>query len=262
MNRSRIIILGVAAIAAIVAALLVRGLLGGGTEKTVAAVAPHPVNTVRVLVAATRIQAGTKLTPQSVRWQEWPKSAVDASFITAAGNPNLDQIVKGVVARAPMVAGEPLSTTKVIHADSSGFMAAQLAPGMRAVSIGIDAKSSAGGFILPNDRVDVLLTRQLQGQQHNFASSTILKDVRVLAVDQTYAQKQDEKVVVGKTATLELTPHQAVIVARASASGTLSLSLRPLGETGTQHALADAGTSGVSVIRYGIARPAASNTGE
>ena len=100
---------------------------------------------------------------------------------------------------------------------------------MRAVSIGISVQSGAGGFILPNDRVDVLLTRSLPGGRKQFATSTILDDVRVLAVDQTFGQKKDEKTVVGKTATLELTPGQAEMIARASASGTLSLSLRPLG---------------------------------
>jgi len=262
MNRSRIIILGFAALAAIVAAFLVRGLLGGGTEKSAAATAPQQVSTVQVLVAASNIQAGTKLTADTVRWQVWPKSAVDSSFITASGGADLAKIIDGTVARAPLVAGEPLSTTKVVHADAVGFMAAQLAPGMRAVSIGISVQSGAGGFVLPNDRVDVLLTQPIGGAQHSFATQTILNDVRVLAVDQTFSQAADEKVVVGKTATLELSPRQAEAIARASASGTLSLSLRPLADNSTGNTLASAGDGGVSVIRYGVSRAGSGQAGE
>jgi len=262
MDRSRVIILGLAALAAIAAAFLVRGLLGGGTEKSTAAIAPQPIAGVKVLVAATNIDAGRKLKPGMVSWQVWPKSSVDSTFFTARSTPDIARVVKGTVARVPLRAGEPLSTTKIVHAASAGFMAAQLSPGMRAVSIGIDAKSGAGGFILPNDRVDVLLTHPLPGNQRRFVTNTIIGDVRVLAVDQTFHQQNNEKVVVGKTATLELTPRQAEIVARASASGTLSLSLRPLGDNGADRTLASAGGSGVSIIRYGVSRPGASQTGE
>lgn len=262
MNRSRVIILGFAALAAIVAAFLVRALLGGGTEKSAAATAPQPVSTVQVLVAASNIQAGTKLAAGTVRWQVWPKSAVDSSFITANAGADIAKIIDGAVARAPLIAGEPLSTTKVVHADAVGFMAAQLAPGMRAVSIGISVQSGAGGFVLPNDRVDVLLTQPVGGVQRSFAVKTILDDVRVLAVDQTFGQVAEEKVVVGKTATLELTPRQAEVIARASASGTLSLSLRPLADNSAGSTLASAGGDGISVIRYGVSRAGSGQAGE
>jgi pilus assembly protein CpaB len=259
MNRSRILILGLAAFAAIVAAFLVRGLLGGGTTKSAAATPPQPLATEQVLVASAAIQPGTKLTAGSVHWQVWPKSAVDGSFITSASSPDIDKIVAGTVARTPIAQGEPLSVTKIVHADSAGFMAAQLSAGTRAVSISIDEKASAGGFILPNDRVDVLLTRSLG--DHQFDADTILKNVRVLAVGQSYEQKQDEKVVEGKTATLELTPGQAEVIARASEAGTLSLSLRPLDDSGPVAAATDDGGP-VNVIRYGIARSGLDKSGE
>lgn len=261
MNRSRLIILGLAALAAIVAAFLVRGLLGGGTQKSVAAIAPRPVETVRVLVAATSIQPGTQLTAASVRWQVWPKSAADSNFITAEGSPDIGKIVAGTVARAPLIEGQPVSTTTIVHADAAGFMAAQLSPGMRAISIGISAQSGAGGFILPNDRVDVLQTRAVPGAGRNFATKMIIGNVRVLAIGQTYSQKSDEKVVDGKTATLELTPKQAEAIARAEAGGTLSLSLRPLADGDA--AVASTGDDGsVAIIRYGIARSGSNQTGE
>jgi pilus assembly protein CpaB len=256
MNRSRVIVLGLAALAAGIAVFLVRGFLGGGTEpgkaQTVAA-----VSTVGVLVASSNIEPGRPVTPDLVRWQAWPKSSVDSNFLTQDANPNPEQIVKGTVARAPIVAGEPLTSTKIVHSESAGFMSATVTPGMRAVSIPISTESGAGGFILPNDRVDVLLTLQVSEQPKAYASHTFLRDVRVLAVDQTYTQDKDQKTVLAKTATLELSPQQAEMVDAAAATGTVSLTLRPLGETATADLNANAKHSEntvVSVIRYGVSR--------
>lgn len=257
MNRSRVIALVLAAFAAGAVALLVRAFLGGGTPPVTAAIAPAPAATINVLVAASNIQPGTAITPELVRWQSWPKSSVDSSFIAQPGNPDSDSIIKGTVARAPIVAGEPLTNTKIVHADSASFMAAQLEPGMRAVSIAISADTGAGGFILPNDRVDVVLTQQIPGQQRNFASKVILSNVRVLALDQTFGQDKDQKTVLAKTATLELAPDQATKLTRAAAAGTISLALRALGDTQNANiaARSNQGDDGsVTVIRYGIAR--------
>ena len=268
MNTSRMLILGVAVVAAGAAALLVRGLLGGGTAKTQAALPPRPL-TSEVLVAASDLQAGTALTAALVRWQEWPKSAVDASFITQDEVSDVDRIVRGAVVRAPLVSGEPLTASKIVHADSAGFMAAMVGQGMRAVSIGISTESGAGGFILPNDRVDVLVTEQISESPRRFASHTLLNSARVLAVDQTFREDKDQKVVLAKTATLELTPLQAEQVERAQATGTLSLSLRPLGDDGTQkisRERADAATNdaagATTVIRYGVARTSGGEQGD
>lgn len=290
MNRSRVIVLVAAAFAAGLVALLMRGLLGGGTEKTVAAPAPRRIATTEVLVASNDIAAGTELTPQQVRWQSWPKSSVDSTLITQDEAPDLSKEVAGTVVRSPMVAGEPLTDSKFVHAGAVGFMAARLSPGTRAVSISISAESGAGGFILPNDRVDVLLTTQISDSPRRFATRTLLPDVRVLAVDQTYAEDKSQKVVVGKTATLELLPRQTETVARAAASGTLSLSLRALGDSNPSKALVAAAAAkqlkqdpssanasangstnpnddgsyggGVSVIRYGVSHANANQAGE
>jgi pilus assembly protein CpaB len=267
MNRSRIFVLVGAAFAAGIVALLVRGLLGGGTPEVKAAIAPAPAVTEDVLVAATNLQPGVALAPDSVRWQAWPKSAVDSSFITSNGNTDTASIVKGTVARAPMIAGEPLTETKFIHADAAGFMAAQLSPGMRAVSISISTDTGAGGFILPNDRVDLLLTLQVSDAPRRFASTALVGDVRVLAMDQTYTQDKDQKTVLAKTATLELTPDQANLVARAAAQGTISLSLRPLGDNDSADAATAAKThhaddGSVTVVRYGISRGGSDSRGE
>jgi pilus assembly protein CpaB len=168
------------------------------------------------------------------------------------------------------MSGEPLTTTKIVHADAAGFLAAQLMPGMRAISIPISVDTSAGGFILPNDRVDILSTQQI-GDAHHYRTSTILSDVRVLAVDQTYETK-DSKAVVGRTATLELSPDQVEMVERARAGTTLSLALRALGDSNasanantasaTKHKAAETTSNEVAVIRYSIERPSVVATRE
>ena len=165
-------------------------------------------------------------------------SAVDSSFIAQNGTGNVAGIVKGAVARAPLVKGEPLSTTKIVHAQGAGFMAAQLSDGTRAVSIRISVESGAGGFILPNDRVDVLLTRKLPSGKA-FATHTILDDVRVLAIDQT----ADERVThakVAKSVTLQVSTVEAQKLWLATSIGSLSLLLRQAGAKGDASAVAAA----------------------
>jgi pilus assembly protein CpaB len=222
------------------------------------------VTTNEVLVATDAIQAGAPLTPGSVRWQVWPKSSIDSSFITHEEAPDINRAISGVVAREPLVAGEPLTASKIVHADGTGFMAAMVTPGMRAVSIGISTESGAGGFILPNDRVDVLLTREMSDKQPKVVTSiTILKDVRVLAVNQTFKEEKDQKVLLAKTATLELDPKQAELVESAQIAGTVSLTLRALGDSGLQDksaagAAAQPEAGPMYIIRFGVV----SRTGE
>jgi len=260
MNTQRMLILGVAAIAAGGAALLAHSLMGGGTQTAKASLPPPKPATSEVLVASQTLQPGTALTPSLVRWQEWPKSSVDSTFITQEQAPNLNQVIVGAVVRAPLVSGEPLTASKMVHADSAGFMAAMVGEGMRAVSIGISTESGAGGFILPNDRVDVLVTQQISDSPRRFGAQTLLHDVRVLAVDQTFREDKDQKVVLAKTATLELTPHQAEHVEQAQATGTISLSLRALGDNGNSKTpdveADDGGSAAITIIGYAVPRPA------
>ncbi len=256
MDRRRLIVVGCAAFAAIAAIFLMRALLGGGTTKVAAASAPQ-VRTSEVLVAASNLSPGTKLSPQLVRWQQWPKSSVDSSFLTHETVPDITKYTGKAVVRAPLVSGEPLTDTKVVQSDTASFMSATLADGMRAVSVGITVETGAGGFILPNDRVDVIRTELISDNPRRFRASTILENVRVLSVDQTSKQDKDQKYVVGKTATLELTPDQAKMIARASASGTLSLALRSLASQNPNLAEEDKQSYGggdISIIRYGVVR--------
>jgi pilus assembly protein CpaB len=268
MNVMRIAILGVAAIAAGAAALLVRGMLGGGTPTSQAAAPPVAITT-DVLVASKDIGPGHVLSVDLVRWDAWPKSAVSSTLITKDAQPDMGKAVAGAVVRAPLVAGQPITDASIVHAGGAGFMAATIKPGMRAIGVPVTAETSAGGFILPNDRVDVVLTRDISGGNgglKKFESGIILQDVRVLAIDQIAHQEKDQQSVVGKTATLELTPAQAELLAQSQQSGILSLVLRALGDSDgepvandTLHrrplvARTNSDKSAVTVFRYGVLR--------
>jgi pilus assembly protein CpaB len=232
MNVMRFAILGVAFIAAAAAVLLARGMLGGGTP--ISQAAPPPATTIEILVASKDVAPGHSLDPDLVQWEAWPKKTVPAAgFITKETQPDIAKAVAGVVVRAPLVTGQPITEASIVHAGATGFLAATIKPGMRAIGVPVNADTSAGGFILPNDRVDVVLTRDMSGgaQIKNFQSETILRDVRVLAVDQTAQPQKDQQSVVGKTATLELKPEQAELLVRSQQMGVLSLALRALGDS-------------------------------
>ena len=166
-----------------------------------------------------------------------------------------------MIARAPFIAGEPIREQKLVKADGSGFMAAILPAGMRAVSTEISPETGAGGFILPNDRVDVLLSkRERNPEQPNagdvISSEIILSNIRVLAIDQAPKEKDGQTTVVGKTVTLELKPEQAETLARARQSGTLSLALRSIADINVAENRSDENSrrrgDSVAVIRFGI----------
>jgi pilus assembly protein CpaB len=169
--------------------------------------------------------------------------------------------VAGSIARAPFIAGEPIRDQKLVRADGSGFMAAILPTGMRAISTEISPETAAGGFILPNDRVDVILSKREKNPGSSGAdvinSEVILTNVRVLAIDQAPKEKDGQNAVVGKTVTLELKPEQAETLARARQSGTLALALRSIADVNmVEHRTDDAkrGES-VNVVRYGVNSP-------
>jgi len=277
MNITRMAILGVAAIAAGSAALLVRGAM---TSKPPAAqtAAAQAVATVDVLVASKEVAPGRVLGADSVRWQAWPKSAMPVNVITKTAKPDIGKAVAGMVARAPLVVGQPITDASIVHTGAIGFMAATITPGMRAISVSVTADTSAGGFILPNDRVDVVLVHDAAGGTgaKTFQSETILADVRVLAIDQTVRQEKDQQTVVGKTATLELTPEQTEVIAKAQqvarSDNTLGLALtlrslgdssgvpqtvKPVQQSRPIAANRPAATGSVTVYRYGVVRGAA-----
>ncbi|HYA06180.1 MAG TPA: Flp pilus assembly protein CpaB [Xanthobacteraceae bacterium] len=258
MKAARLVVLTVAIAAGGVAAML-----AGRTEKPVEVkVAPVPqMATVDVLVAKSDIAMGQTISPGDVRWQGWPADAASGNFIRKTDRPNAIENLSGSIARAPFVNGEPIRDVKLVNAKGSGFMAAILPSGMRAVSTQISPETGAGGFILPNDHVDVILTRRdrdadktATGDTHS--SETILTNVRVLAIDQNVQEKDGQKVVVGKTATLELTPSQAETLAVSQQLGTLSLALRSIADASRDGPNAEDVSSGrrngVNIVRFGV----------
>lgn len=177
----------------------------------------------QVLVASRPLPAGTILKPADVRWQAWPGEASTAGYLTSAASSPAK--IAGAVARADIVAGEPLTAQRVVQPGERGFLAAVLKPGYRAVTINVSASTGVAGFIFPGDRVDLVLSRQV-GEDRR-VSETVLTDVRVVGIDQRSSNPKSE-VLVPQTATLEVTPKQAEVVTLVTEMGKLSLSLRSL----------------------------------
>lgn len=271
MKLIRIIILTVAAIAAIGAAFMARGLLSNGPKQAVAKNPPQEV--VDVLVAVNALELGTLIKDKDLRWQQWPKKIVSDQFIVRGKSGEKRKEITGAAVRSGIVAGEPINIAKLVQTKGGGYMAAILPKGMRAISIRISPATGAGGFILPNDRVDVLLTRkeknitgQKKGQVH--ISETIITNVRVLAIDQSLKEKKvkdGRQVAVGKTATLELHPRQAELLSRSVSKGVITLALRSIVDTGGANATpvtaahltqkrGQRKANQITVLRYGITR--------
>jgi pilus assembly protein CpaB len=257
MNTARIVVLTIALGAGGVAAFLARS-SGDSTP------APQPVAqlpTVDVLVAKNEIGLGQSVKPDDLVWQTWPASSASGNFIKRSDRPEANKQIAGMIARAPFIAGEPIREPKLVKADGSGFMAAILPTGMRAVSTEISAETGAGGFILPNDRVDVLLTRREKtadkAAPEVIQSEIILPNVRVLAIDQAPKEKEGQNALVGRTVTLELKPEQAETLARSRQAGTLSLALRSIAdvnmvENSTEEGAAPRKGASINIVRYGV----------
>jgi pilus assembly protein CpaB len=261
MKPARIVVLIVALGAGGVAAYLARG-----TDSTnLAATEPAAqLPTVEVLVAKSDIGLGQSVSAENMQWQTWPAATASDNFIKRSSRPDATTQIAGWIARAPFIAGEPIREQKLVKADGSGFMAAILPGGMRAISTEISPETGAGGFILPNDRVDVILSKRdktpdQRGGPDIVTSEIILINVRVLAIDQAPKEKEGSSALVGKTVTLELKPDQAETLARARQSGTLSLALRSIADANAVGKANDDQLYGrgdnVNVVRYGIASP-------
>ena len=259
MNIARIVVLLIALSAGAFAAYLASG---SGPINKPAQVAPAAqLQTVDVLVAKSDIGLGQTLKPEDVQWQTWPATAASNAFIRRNQQPNAPATVAGSIVRVPFIAGEPIREQKLVRANGSGFMAAILPSGMRAVSTEISPETAAGGFILPNDRVDVILSRHQKNPDHGssselITSEIILSNVRVLAIDQAPKEKDGQNAVIGRTVTLELKPEQAEALARARQSGTLSLALRSIADVNMIESRADDQShrrrDSINVVRYGV----------
>jgi pilus assembly protein CpaB len=266
MNTARIVVLVIALGAGGVAAYL-----ASGYDNKPAPVLPvaEKLPTVEVLVAKTDIQLGQAVKAEDLQWQTWPSATASSAFIRRDSRPDAQTQIAGSIARVPLMQGEPIREQKLVKADGSGFMAAILPSGMRAVSTEISAETGAGGFILPNDRVDIVLTRRLKnpdGANNNnngqtggndlILSEVILTNIRVLAIDQAPKEKDGQNAVLGKTVTLELRPDQVATLSASRQGGTLTLALRSIADAnasdGTAEDQALKRPGGVNVIRYGV----------
>ncbi len=263
MNTTRLAILLVALIAGIASVgLVLRGMASARRAPPVIMAAPPSHPTVQVLVAKRDLNVGEKIGAEDMSWQTWPAEALNPAFITdgpprtaptgqlagkldiaanavksAVSNPSQGagaSLVASIV-RERILANEPIVRSKLVHPGAGGVMAVTLDPGMRAVALPLTAESAAGGFILPGDHVDVLLTRTLDANNNGgtgsggggggHATNTVMKNVRVLAIDQNIGAPKSTAEV-GATATVECTPEQAEYLVQAKASGTLTLMLR------------------------------------
>jgi pilus assembly protein CpaB len=257
MKPARIIVLLIAIAAGGIAALLAgRSDQPPPAPPAPVAALPPPVDMVDVLIANNDINTGATVSPQDMRWQAWPAGAAGPVFIRKSDRPDAINQLAGSIARGPFFEGEPVREAKLIKADGSGYMAAILPTGMRAVSIDISPETGAGGFILPNDHVDVILTRRdREAEKSNGGievrvAETILSNMRVLAIDQTVEEKNGQRVVVGKTATLEVSPVQAEMLTVSRQLGTLSLALRSLVDSGPQPQLVAAKQPANAILVY------------
>ena len=232
MKPARILLIVVAILAGGLAAFLAtRGSDPGPVEVAQTEVQQEPRE--RVLVANGAIGLGQRLSAEDVSWQDWPKGAVRSEYITASTVPDAPQQVTGAVARFEFFPGEPIREAKLVNS-TQGYLSAVISQGMRAVSVSVNPDSASGGYIVPNDRVDVVLTRG--GSEY---SETILTNVRVLAIGKRLGEmgetggtaedpENPSSQVFESTqiATLEVTPGQSEVILQAGSSGRLALVLR------------------------------------
>ncbi|MBU1176466.1 MAG: Flp pilus assembly protein CpaB [Alphaproteobacteria bacterium] len=258
MKPTRIVLLVVAVLAAGLAAWLATN--GGGAPAPTTEIVQVEAPKTQILVAAEQIGVGQRLTPVQLQWQDWPESAVRPEYVTISAIPDAPEQLTGTVARFEIFPGEPILETKLVRADQ-GYLSAVLEKGMRAVSIPVDAGSSAGGFIVPNDRVDVVQTLATEAgpQTH-----TVIENVKVLAIGLRLGERgptsgpeeeQDPRTQVfqGATiATVELTPEQAEIMVTAVTLGSLSLVLRSIKDfDGPALVINDTDTKTIKLVRFG-----------
>jgi pilus assembly protein CpaB len=261
MRASRIILLVVALVAGGLAAYLATR---GDQPQQIAESPPKVIQEAKeqILVATTQIGVGQRLTNDTIAWQDWPQGAVRAEYVTRAAVPDALDTMKGTIARFEFFPGEPILDAKLVHSNE-GYLSAVLAKGMRGVSVGVSAESAAGGYIVPNDRVDVVLTHSgLSGQ----VSETILADVKVLAIGLRLGEAgttgapddpEDPRSNVFQNsaiATLELTPSQSETIINAARIGSLSLVLRSIVDFAStpQNAIDTGGNKAIRIIRYGV----------
>lgn len=249
MKFARIFVLAIAVAAGFIAFRMVMMSGGSKPEPQMADAPVEKQERAQVLVASKDIALGMKLSEKDFSWANWPEDSLPGGAVTKKADPGAVKTFAGRIARAPIFAGEPIRPERLISTDK-GFMAAILPKGKRAIAVGVEAETTAGGFILPGDKVDLILTRR---SDTGATSETILENVRVLAIDSTTAGEQDQKNLSPKrTATLELTLAQSEIVAQSQQIGTISLALRSAQDSADDAEEENSRRRGVSYVKYGV----------
>lgn len=249
MKLARIFVLAIAVVAGFIAFRLVMS-SGGNDREPQVVQEPVSEENSKVLVAAKDISLGGKLTEEDLSWADWPEDTVPLGAVTEKSNPSAETEYQGRIARVPIFAGEPVRPERLINTDK-GFMAAILPKGKRAIAVSVEAETTAGGFILPGDKVDVILTRS--SDSGGALSETILENIRVLAIDSTTAGEQEQKnLSPKKTATLELTLAESEIITQSQQVGTLDLALRSAQDSADDAEADNSRRRGVSYVKYGV----------
>ncbi|OHV80576.1 Flp pilus assembly protein CpaB [Ensifer sp. LCM 4579] len=256
MKPVRIIILAVAVGSAAMAGLLAMKLTRGRAPQIAAPVIEREP-TINVLVASKSLPVGARLGAESIHWMAWPKDNIAEGMITEENRPAAVDDLSGAVVRLPIFNGEPVRPEKIADA-SNRIMSSLLPAGKRAVATEITVATGAGGFILPNDRVDVIMVRKSEGNGL-YLTETVLSNVRVLAIDQQVEVKEDgSKSVLGTTATLELTPEQSKVMTVAQQMAErISLALRSVADAqepdtvAADYLLSGDGQPSIQVIKSG-----------
>lgn len=236
MDVKKIMLLVGALVIAAVTAIMARNMFAGaGAEQAVAA--PVVQTGPKVLVANKALPVGTIIDAESLKYQPWPKELMQSAYYTE-GQPDSDvSKLLGTVVRYPVTAGQPLTRGSVVGPDDRGFLAAALGPGMRAITVPVNASTGVAGFVFPGDRVDMVLTQEVAGGGEGEplkVSETIVRNIRVLATDQRIDSKDEEGKTEVKTfsnVTFEVTPRIAEKIAVAQSVGQLSLSLRSIADS-------------------------------
>lgn len=227
MKPIQLILIAVALVAALGAGFMMMNLNQAPAPVVAQQVEQAPqIALKQVLVAGEDIPMGSALGIERLSWQDWPESGIRESFIVKDATPEALEEYAPTIARTSFFAGEPIREQKIVRSDS-GYLSAILPAGKRAIAIRVQAETSAGGFILPNDRVDVILSYK---KDDEWITKTVLENVRVLAIDQVIEEQDGQKAQVGNTATLELDADQSAVVTEAvQLSGNkLALALRSI----------------------------------
>lgn len=257
MKTNRIIVLGVAMASGVLAMVLIMSASNEAPVVNTTAApefVPEPkIEVEGVLVAQREIPLGAVISDADVTWVEWPKQFAGPGSIRRSEDPEAIETLKGAIARVSFFHGEPIRREKLVKGGNMGFMSALIPAGSRALAINIDSGggTTAGGFILPNDRVDLIKVSGSEGSD----SETILTNIRVLAIGQNVEEKNGERIVTGSNATLEVTPNQAETITAAQRSGQITLVLRSMfdmqgAKPGAPTAV-DGAEKNLTIVRFG-----------